>query len=590
MFPIPILRARRGSLLPVVWPAALLIAACAARPPAEPAAPAAEAAPEPPAAERYRVPVDPEAIYHVLAGERLGAAQDLAGAAVEYTQAAQKSRDPEIAERASRIAYAAHAWPEMNAATGRWLELEPERHEALQFRALAQIQTGQLSGALGTLNRLLAGHRQPAEGWALIGALLDAVDDATRRDEVAAALSDLHRGETRPDSLYGQSILAFRLGDAAAAHDLAERAARDTDDLEILQWAAQLAHRGGDDAAALAHYQHALKIDPAARSVILAAAELLRRQGENDAARQLLLRLPRDSTAWYTMALYALAAGEGDTARADYRHLRRLEDEPGGLPEPLRFDHYFYCGRLAEQLDLLADAGDCYRRVQAGPQATAAQLRLAIVTAKQGALETALAALHEAQKSGGDELAIGAYLTEAELLGDAGRPDAALARLSAALAALGGDHQLLYARALLADAAGDLALAEQDLRRIIQEDPENAAALNALGYTLANRTNRHQEALKLIERALDLNPGDPATLDSMGWVQYRLGNLALAEHYLTRALAGERNAEIAAHLGEVLWQLNRRDEARGYFEAAAALDADHPVLREALERLGVERQ
>ncbi len=567
-------------------PAGLLLAACAARPPAAPTPPATETVP-PAVPERYRVPVDPEAVYHVLAGERLGAAQDLPGAAAEYTQAALKSRDPEIAERASRIAYAAHAWPEMNISTGRWLEFEPERRDALQFRALAQIQTGQIAGALGTLNRLIAGHERQAEGWALIGALLDAIDNADLRQEVAGQLRELHRNDAQPGSLYGQSILAFRLGDNAAARDLAERAARAADDLEILQWAAQLAHRAGDDAAALDHYRQALALDPEARNVILAAAELLRRQGNSDEARQLLLRLPGDSTAWYTMALYALAAGDRETAKRDYRQLRRLEKESDGLPEPFRFEHYFYCGRLAEQLDLLADAGDCYRRVQAGAQTIAARLRLAIVTAKQGDLEAALADLHGAQQSGDDELAIGAYLTEAELLGDAGRRGAALGRLSAALAALGGDHQLLYARALIADAEGDLALAEQDLRRIIQEDPENAAALNALGYTLTNRTNRHQEALKLIERALDLNPGDPATLDSLGWVHYRLGDLTLAEHYLTRAFAGERNAEIAAHLGEVLWQSNRRDEARRYFETAGALDADHPVLRETLERLGV---
>ena len=145
---------------------------------------------------------------------------------------------------------------------------------------------------------------------------------------------------------------------------------------------------------------------------------------------------------------------------------------------------------------------------------------------------------------------------------------------------------LLYARALNAAAARNVDLAEQDLRRIIQMDGDNAMALNALGYTLTDLTDRHQEAYRLIQRALEIDPDDPATLDSMGWVLYRLGRPDEAVGYLRDALAGDRNGEILAHLIEVLHALGRENEARELARQGAEEFPDDPILQATIDRLG----
>ena len=159
-----------------------------------------------------------------------------------------------------------------------------------------------------------------------------------------------------------------------------------------------------------------------------------------------------------------------------------------------------------------------------------------------------------------------------------------MAIYDAALEAFPDDENLLYARALAAVKRDRIVAAEQDLRRIIEIDPEHADALNALGYTLADRTDRYEEAKKYIERAFALKPEEPAILDSMGWVNYRLGNYELAIDYLRRALANMSDGEIAAHLGEVLWAMDRRTEAWEVWDAAIEEHPDHDYLKEVINR------
>ena len=143
---------------------------------------------------------------------------------------------------------------------------------------------------------------------------------------------------------------------------------------------------------------------------------------------------------------------------------------------------------------------------------------------------------------------------------------------------------LLYARALVAEKLDDLALHERDLRLVLKLDPKNAHALNALGYTLADRTDRFQEALKLIKRALELRPNDPFILDSMGWVHYRLGNSGDAVRFLRRALEIRTDAEISAHLGEVLWTSGKQRQAQRIWKRALGKDPDNEVLKKAISK------
>ena len=176
------------------------------------------------------------------------------------------------------------------------------------------------------------------------------------------------------------------------------------------------------------------------------------------------------------------------------------------------------------------------------------------------------------------------YLAHEELLRDAGRLEDAYAVLNAALADLPDDVELLYARGLITAQMDMLDVHERDMRRLIELKPDHAHAYNALGYTLADRTTRYEEARALIEKALSLKPNDPFILDSMGWVHYRLGNRDQARDYLQQAIDLRLDPEIAAHLGEVLWMMDRHEEARAVWKRGESIDIKNKTLRETLRK------
>ncbi|MEO5702275.1 MAG: tetratricopeptide repeat protein, partial [Gammaproteobacteria bacterium] len=176
-------------------------------------------------------------------------------------------------------------------------------------------------------------------------------------------------------------------------------------------------------------------------------------------------------------------------------------------------------------------------------------------------------------------------MAEADLLREEKKYNEALALYNRALTELPHDNTLLYGRAMLAEKMDRLDILEQDLRNILSREPDNARALNALGYTLADRTKRYKEALGYIKRALELNPQDAATLDSIGWVQYRLGNAQEAVQNLQSAYKLDANAEIAAHLGEVLWVSGDREAARKVWEDALKSEPKDEVLLNTMKRL-----
>ena len=183
------------------------------------------------------------------------------------------------------------------------------------------------------------------------------------------------------------------------------------------------------------------------------------------------------------------------------------------------------------------------------------------------------------------EQAVNYYIIEGQVLTDAGLHDMAYTLYSDALAYSPDNDDLLYSRALTAEQLGRISEAESDLKKILAAKPDDVRTLNALGYTLADRTDRYQEALAYISKAFLQKPDDPAIIDSMGWVHYRLGDLEKARYYLEQAWEKNQDSEIGAHLGEVLWMSGERDEARRVFELARQAGPDNAVLLEVLDRL-----
>jgi tetratricopeptide (TPR) repeat protein len=344
--------------------------------------------------------------------------------------------------------------------------------------------------------------------------------------------------------------------------------------------ASQLRQNGKPDEArkVLVTLDPALLLVPELRMAVAAEYDEL---ADYPAAAATLAKGPQDDQT-YALRASLLARAEDKTALiALYEELRR----DAAKPEPSR---RLLLGRMAEFLERFEEALEWYRGVPGGNERWAARLRAANVLHELKRAPEAYKALRDLQSDAAapEEARRDAYILEADLSqrdkNDAGELDA----LARGLAAFPDDPDILYARALSWERRDNIARAEADFRKILVADPNSTAALNALGYTLADRTTRYQEALELIDRARTAEPDNAAIIDSYGWVLYRLGRKDDALTELRRAFALQKDPEIGAHVGEVLWDLGRKDEARKYFEESRKLDPENRALQRALKKVG----
>ena len=229
---------------------------------------------------------------------------------------------------------------------------------------------------------------------------------------------------------------------------------------------------------------------------------------------------------------------------------------------------------------------DWYDQVSSGEFYLNARLRTAALMAKQGLVDEALSKLHAIKTSSQPEM-MQLYLMEGDIYLEAGNHQKAYDIYEKALKEMPESTNLLYAHAIAAEKLNRVDIAERDLRDVLKIDPNNVQALNALGYTLADRTNRYSEALGFIQRAMTLDPKDAAIIDSMGWVQFRLGNHNEAITYLRQALELTQDSEVAAHLGEVLWEAGKKDEAVNVLKSALKTWPDNKSIIAVMRRFGL---
>lgn len=311
-------------------------------------------------------------------------------------------------------------------------------------------------------------------------------------------------------------------------------------------------------------------------------ARLLTRSDMDKARHQfeiLSAKSPRDGDLLFSLALINREEGDHLAAAAYLRQVLALDQ---------RVDEAnYYLGRISEDKGDPAEALTHFMRVEEGNQYMPANSRIGKILLETG--QTARSReWFEQQREQNPSRREQLFGLEADLLAAAGSYEPAMALLNAALENYPEATSLLYARAMLLEQRDDLAAVERDLRAILASDPTNTTALNALGYILANRTTRYEEALTLVSRALELQPSEPAILDSMGWVMFRLGRYKEAIGYLQRAYVDFPDPEVAAHLGEVLWTTGEKAKALTIWRAAALQDPDHAILSETLKRLGVD--
>ncbi|RPE75540.1 tetratricopeptide repeat protein [Vulcaniibacterium tengchongense] len=528
-------------------------------------------------------PADPvgAALEPLLAGEFALQAGRLDEAAASYLQAARAAGDVALAERATRIALLAKDDRRAGEALALWraqggqglglaaaeavlaLRRDDERAARRHLRQLLSAPGD--AGWRQALGVLGAGARDPQQAARLLERLLD--DDAVPNKLPAwLAFGGLAQGLEQPE-------LVERI--------VAEVVRRFPGEPRVgLLRASQLRDGGDADGA------RAILADLAARAggdaeLRRALADEYRRLGDYAAAERALAAGPQDDEVYALRAALLAQADDKPALTRLYEELRTGADKP----DPQR---RLLLGQLAEFLDRFDEALDWYRGVPGGPQRWTARLRSANVLHELDRRDEAYRAVAELQGDAAapDEARRDAHLLEAALREEDGDAAGELEAFARGLAAFPDDAEILYARALSWERRDDIPRAEADLRRILVAEPDNVAALNALGYTLADRTTRYREALQLIERARTAEPDNPAIIDSYGWVLYRLGRKEEALVELRRALTLQKDAEIAAHLAEVLWELGRKDEARKYFDQARKLDPDNRALKRALERAG----
>jgi len=248
----------------------------------------------------------------------------------------------------------------------------------------------------------------------------------------------------------------------------------------------------------------------------------------------------------------------------------------------------FYLAQAAEAMGFNQRAIELYGEVKSGDRALAAAIRIAELWAIGGDIPAARRELARLREQSDPVFVEESWLAEARILREVGSKEESFQLLEEALANMPKSIAVLYAHALLAAELGRVDIAEKDLRLVIVAQPENAAALNALGYTLADQTERYEEAEALIRQAYILQPDEASIVDSMGWVAFRLGRLPESVEFLQKAWQLDKNPEIAAHLGEVLWVGGNRDEAMAIWREGHGIDRENVVLVETLERLGVK--
>lgn len=571
---------------------AICLIGCAAGPQVQPGSGASERDPEARATAAAEplasapddaiADLDADLLFHVLAAERLAAVGDFEAAIEHFLEAARLGDDPDLARQVVSLALSLQDWSALVDGAVRWQELAPAERAPARFLALGLLNLDEIESAADVLAEQieLAGDERAA--WREAVMLLAAA--ATERNAEQAMSALMHRAGLDPNSgeaLRHQSLLEWQLGRSEAAMSLAAAAAEAADDVEAWLWAAQLASAADDLEQALDNYRRARALDPENQALALSEAETLRQLDQLDDAIAVLAGLPPGSELLYLLGSYQFQAGELEDAAVTWHRLAALD----AVDDPMH--HAFLTGFLAELLDMNDEALDWYQRIDSGSQLDRARLRRAVLESQRGELDLARELLQAVRLTGNRELVEQAWLIEGDILREAGRASEAVDLLSGALRQNPDSIALLYTRAICAIAIDDLELAEQDFRRILQIEDDNAMALNALGYTLTDRTDRHEEAYRLIRRALELEPDSPAIQDSMGWVYFRLGQPEKALPYLEQALQGEDNPEIAAHLGEVLWYLGREDDARKVLFGAFERFPDDDYLGDTMGRLGL---
>jgi len=573
-----------------------LLAACAhlrpgtsAKPTAgaeEPTTEAVEAKAKADAAAEAKLPkveLTDQLMFGVLASEIAAQRGVPASSALTYLELARQTRDPRMAQRAAEFAMVSGQLKVASDALKLWVELDPSSMAAREQLFITLLRGGKLAESRPLIEDLL--QREPQRAGAIFVQLARLTSRQSDKQGGFALVKELAaRYPDLPEARFALIAVASEVNDQATINAEFDRLAVLAPKWDLpVAWETDSLRRT-DPNAAIAFLKRELDRRPdASLELKMAYPRLLvgakRFEEARNAFAALLKDNPKNPDLLFASGLLSYQLNDFDSAE---RYMKGALN--AGYPDAdfLRYT----LGQLAEDRDRPADARGWFEMVGQGPQYLPAQARLAELDAKDGKLDQGLARLDSLGRTEQDRIQVA--IIASQIAREVKQPQRAYQVLSKALAAAPGTPELLYQRALVADQLGNVGDTERDLKAYLHEKPNDPQGLNALGYTLALRTTRYKEAQGYIARALKQEPDNPMILDSMGWVEYKLGHLDAAQKHLQRAFDLLPEPEVAAHLGEVLFKRGRADEAREVWAKGKALDPDHEVLNETMHRLGVQ--
>jgi tetratricopeptide (TPR) repeat protein len=564
----------------------------------------ARAADDPPS----RTAMDASLFYQLLVGEMELRNGDAGTAYQVILDAARRTRDAALFRRAMDVALQARAGNEALAATRAWRDAHPDASDPIRLELQILAALNRLQDAGPSLTALIR-MTPEAERGGLIAALPRFFDRATDKNATATLLDQVLLPWQRVEATRTAAVVAsgrawLAAGDPARALALARQAAAAEPSAPgpVLLAMELRASRPEAEQIIVEHLGRP-GAEPALR--LAWARVLTSAQRYPDAIEQLELttrQQPDQAPAWLMLGALHLELrhfAEADAALQRYVALAQTqpaqpaaeageEEADDGTPRPDQglVQAWLMLAQSAEQRGQFAAAEAWLARIDDPQRALEVQARKATLMARQGQVDGALASLRRVPERSPED-ARAKLVAEAQLLREIKRWQAAFDVYGQANQRFPDDVDLLYEQAMVAEKIQRIDEMERLLRQVIAIKPDHGHAHNALGYSLADRGLRLPEARELIARALALMPGDPFITDSLGWVEFRLGNLVEAEKHLRRAWAARPDTEIGAHLGEVLWALGRHDEARRIWRQAQARDSTNEVLRETLARLQV---
>jgi tetratricopeptide (TPR) repeat protein len=536
-----------------------------------------------------------ELFYQLLLGELNARAGEPGAAYSLMLDAARKTNDAKLFQRAADIALQARSGDSALQAARAWKQAQPQSREANRY--VLQI--------LIALNRTV----ESAEPLKTEIALASPIERALAISAIPrhyARSSDKKLAATVVEAALADSLASPAYGAPAwtAVGRMRVLASDPTGAIEAAQ-RAQVVDARAEGPALLALELMDPKVplaEPIVRKYLEGqplpevrmgyARALLDAQRYGEASQQLQIvtaQKPEFAEAWLVQGTLQLQDNQYDSAEASLQRYVKLADQQRQGEERARglAQAYLSLAQIAEKRKDYPGAEAWLNKIENAQDMVGAQNRRASLLAKQGKMEEARQLLRGLpERNPGD--ARMKLMAEVQLLRDNKQYQAAYDLLSAFTKGQASDTDLLYDQAMLAEKIGNLGEMERLLRQLIAAKPDYHHAYNALGYSLAERNIRLLEARELIQKALEFAPGDPFITDSLGWVEFRLGNKAEALRILDGAYKSKPDAEIAAHLGEVLWSMGQRDRAMAIWKEGLLLNADNDTLQDTLKRLRVK--